>query len=143
MQNQNHSQSIAERLAKIPNENLQAIAKYGCCAFVLRWCLYIEGTEIEEIESLNQMITQGAIEKDCTVKWADAIRFLTGKKSKVDFVKIDSIAHIKARTPVRFDYNGKSHWVGVENGKVAHNSLKQSICVDLGKPTQARLIEIF
>lgn len=142
MQNQNHPQCIAERLAKIPNANLQSIAKYGCCAFVLRWCLYIEGTEIEEIESLNRMILAGAIGKDCTVKWEQAIEFLTGKKSKIEFVKINSIAHIKERTPVRYDYNGKSHWVGVENGKVAYNPLKQSVCVELGKPTESRVITL-
>lgn len=142
MQNQNHSQSIAERLAQIPNENLQAIAKYGCCAFVLRWRLHLEGTEIEEIESLNRMITAGVLEKDCTVKWTQAVEFLTGKKSKVDFVEINSIANIKERTPVRFDYNGKSHWVGVENGKVAFNSLSHSVCVERGKPTTARIIKL-
>ena len=36
-------QTYAEELNKIfPNSKLTAISKYGCCAFVLLWCLGIE-----------------------------------------------------------------------------------------------------
>ena len=43
---------------------------------------------------------------------------------------------------MRYDYKGKSHWVGVENGKIAFNSLIKSVCVEKGVPTQARILNI-
>ena len=140
-----HPQSLATELYKhFPTSNLKAIKDYGCCAFVLMWCLGIEpDDDAEAIMMVDSLIQAKALEEDCTVKWAEAIKRLTGKEMKaVDFVNIKYIFHIKKRSPVRYDYNGKSHWVGVENGKVAFNPLKFSVCVENGKPSTMRIIHI-
>ena len=53
---------------------LETIGRYGCCAFVLLWCLGIEPDDLGAIETVNDMIKAGVIGSDCTVKWADAVR---------------------------------------------------------------------
>ncbi len=140
-----HPQSLAAELySHFPAKNLKAIKEYGCCAFVLMWCLGIEpDDDAEAVMTVNSLIQAKALKEDCTVKWAEAIRRLTGREMKaVDFVNINYIFHIKDRCPVRYDYNGKSHWVGVENGKIAFNPLKFSVCVENGKPSTMRIIHI-
>lgn len=139
-----HPQDVARKLYdefKCPE--LQTIAKYGCCAFVLLWCLGIEPDEdAEAVITVSRMIRNGAIQSDCTVKWYDAIKYMTGRTSSVDFIDIKTIKGIKDRTPVRFDYNGKSHWVGVEKGKIKFNPLGNSVCVNMGKPATMRKLNI-
>lgn len=140
-----HPQTLADMLYRhFPAENLKAIKEYGCCAFVLMWCLGIEpDDDAEAIMTVDDLMQSKALKDDCTVKWAEAIRRLAGREMKaVDFVNISSIFHIKDRCPVRYDYNGKSHWVGVEDGKVAFNPLKHSVCVENGKPATMRIIHI-
>lgn len=140
-----HPQSLAAELySHFPAGNLKAIKDYGCCAFVLMWCLGIEpDDDAEAVMTVDSLIQAKALKEDCTVKWAEAIRRLTGREIKaVDFVNITSIVHIKDRCPVRYDYSGKSHWVGVENGKIAFNPLKFSVCVENGKPSTMRIIHI-
>ena len=97
---------------------------------------------MEAIELVNDMINAGVIEKDCTVKWAEAVKFLTGREITVEFKSIKNILSIKDRTPVRYDYKGIGHWVGVERGMIAFNPLKQSNCVDKGVPVTARIIKL-
>lgn len=127
-----------------PSKNLKAIKDFGCCAFVLLWCLRIEPeSDVDAILILDDLIRKKAIKDDCTVKWADAIKSLTGRPMEsIKFIDTDDISNIRERTPVRFDYNGKSHWVGVENGKVAFNPLIFSNCVSYGKPGTKRVIKI-
>ena len=140
-----HPQSLAAELySHFPTKNLKSIKEYGCCAFVLMWCLGIEpDDDAEAVMTVDRLIQAKALKEDCTVKWAEAIRQLTGREMRaVDFVNITSILHIKDRCPVRYDHNGKSHWVGVENGKVAFNPLKHSVCVESGKPATMRIIHI-
>nr|DAG58971.1 MAG TPA: hypothetical protein [Bacteriophage sp.] len=140
-----HPQSLAAELySHFPAKNLKSIKEYGCCAFVLMWCLGIEpDDDAEAVMTVDSLIQAKALKEDCTVKWAEAIRQLTGREMRaVDFVNITSILHIKDRCPVRYDHNGKSHWVGVENGKIAFNPLKRSVCVESGKPSTMRIIHI-
>lgn len=140
-----HPQSLAAELySHFPAKNLKSIKEYGCCAFVLMWCLGIEpDDDAEAVMTVDSLIQAKALKEDCTVKWAEAIRQLTGREMRaVDFVNITSILHIKDRCPVRYDHNGKSHWVGVEDGKVAFNPLKRSVCVESGKPSTMRIIHI-
>lgn len=138
----NHPQTLAAKLYKhFPERKLFNIKEYACCAFTLLWCLGYEPDDVEAINTVADMIESGAIGKDCTVNWKDAVLFLSGRTvSKVEFKEIDSIKDIKERTPVRFDCNKKSHWVGVENGEVKFNSLAYSYCVENGKPTTMRKI---
>lgn len=138
-------QTLAEELYQyFPNEKLKAIKNYACCAFVLMWCLGVEpDDDVEAIFTVERMIDKKVIEKDCTVNWAKAIKYLSGRSMKsIEFKDIKVIKNIKERTPVRFDFNGKSHWVGVENGKVAFNPLVTSVCVNKGSPATCRIIKL-
>lgn len=138
-------QTLAIKLSeKFPDEKLINISKYGCCAFVLLWCLGIEpDDDAEAILILSDLIEKKKIKEDCTVKWVEAIEYLTGRTvTGVDFNKIKVIGNIRERTPVRFDYGKNSHWVGVENGIVAFNPLKYSNCVENGRPAESRVLHI-
>ena len=141
-------QTLAEELySQFPNEKLRNIKDFGCCAFTLLWCLGIEPDDAKAILTLGQLIDFKAIEEDCTVIWAKACQYLTGRNLNVEFKNITSIKDIKKRTPVKYervDENGKkhAHWVGVENGKIGFNSLKTSLCVNKGKPVTARILTI-
>ena len=137
-----HPQTKAEELSKsITPQRLEAISRYGCCAFVLLWCLGIEPDDYQAIETVNDLIKAKAIEEDCTVKWVEAAEHLTGRKITVEFKDIKDLRGIKNRTPVRYDYKGKSHWVGVENGMIKFNPLVYSQCVDKGRQVTARIIK--
>ncbi len=137
-------QTLAIELNKdFPNPRLKAIGDYACCAFTLLWCLGIEPDDITAIQTVSDLMKDGALDNECTVYWADCIENLTGRKlKKLEKVPITSIKKIKNRTPVFYTYNGKGHWVGVENGRIAFNSLKESVCVSQGKPTEMRVIYI-
>lgn len=138
-----YPQTLAREFCSVISPaRLEIIGKYGCCAFVLLWCLGIEPDNMEAIELVNDMINAGVIEKDCTVHWAEAVKFLTGRDITVEFKNIKDILSIKDRTPVRYDYKGQGHWVGVERGMIAFNPLKQSNCVDKGVPVTARIIKL-
>lgn len=130
-------QSLADELYNLP---LAEIADSACCAFVLMWCLGLNLTDIDAIRKVSDAIKKGVLDMDCTVKWYEFSDYLGKPIQSVEFREISDIKNIKERTPVRFDFNGKSHWVGVEKGKVKFNSLKNSVCVKYGKPTTARIL---
>lgn len=139
----NHPQDTAKKLYdEFKNPEFKNIADNACCAFVLLWCLGIEPDDAEAVITVNGMLKKGVIESDCTVKWLDAIEWLTGRKGAVDFVTISSLRGIKNRTPVRYDYKGKSHWVGVEKGMIKFNPLQESTCVNLGRPVTMRKLTV-
>ena len=54
---------------------------------------------------------------------------------------VSSIAGIKLGA-VRYSYNGYSHWVLVEEGKIVFNSLDDGQCVKYGTVKEVRLIAI-
>ena len=139
----NHPQSYAEKIyQQFPTVKLKSIKDYGCCAFVLLWCLGYEPEDIEAILTLGRMIDKKVIDVDCTVYWSPASEYVSGRKINVEKIAITTIKGIKERTPVMFSYNGKSHWVGVENGKIAFNPLENSVCVNKGKPVTCRKITL-
>ena len=90
-------QTLAKELNQMfPNKNLESIAKWGCCAFTLLWCLGLEPEDIDAIKVLFEMQKAGAIDEECTVYWAKAIEHLTGRTlESLDKVKIKSIKSIK------------------------------------------------
>lgn len=141
-----HPQTLAEQIyQQFPTMKLKSIKDYACCAFTLMWTLHVEPDDAEAILTVGRMMDKGAIDVDCTVYWDKAARFLTGKGVAVQFVDITDpkeLKKIKERTPVKFSYNGKSHWVGVENGRVKFNALEKSLCVTKGKPVTARILTI-
>lgn len=137
-----HPQTFAANLKK-KLKNLENIADFGCCALCVLWWAGVEATDREALTILNDAINAGVIDSDCLVHWKDFIRWLTGREVEVDFVEeVATIKDFKSKTIVRYDYNGNSHWVGVENGKVVFNPLESSVCVTKGKPFTARVIRI-
>ena len=97
-------QTLAEELYnQFPNEKLRNIKDFGCCAFTLLWCLGIESDDAKAIMTLGQLIDSKAIEEDCTVLWAKACQYLTGRNLTVEFKNITSIKDIKKRTPVKYE----------------------------------------
>ena len=138
-----HPQTLAAQLyEQFPNAKLKTIRDNACCAFVLLWCLGYDKTDSEAIMTVSRMMSLNVIGDDCTVFWQKAILFLKGSNSIVDFVPCSEIKKIKQRTPVRYMYNGKCHWVGVEKGKIAFNPLEKSNCVEYGKPDTMRVITL-
>lgn len=137
-------QTLAKELAKIfPNPDLQTIANYGCCAFVLQWALGIEQDGIDAIITVQNMRKKGVIKSDCSVKWYEAVPYLIGRPLKeVKYTDITTIKNIKKRTIVLYAKEGNAkgvgHWVGVENGRIKYNPLKYSENVEKGKPVEMR-----
>ena len=83
------------------------------------------------------------VKKDCFVEDAITLMKVANPKKVYSVIKKDvsSIAGIKLGA-VRYSYNGYSHWVLVENGKIAFNSIDDSQCVKYGTVKEARLIAI-
>lgn len=136
-------QTKASYLANHANK-LQSIASYGCLAMCYLYCAGVDGSEVDYILNVCRAMDSGLIADDCTVLDADRLLFyFTGRKTTVikKSVTVASIKEIVAPTPVRFDYNGRAHWVVVENGSIVFNSLCNSVCVNKGKPTTARVIQ--
>ena len=83
------------------------------------------------------------VKKDCFVEDAISLMKVANPKKVYSVIKkdISSIARVKLGA-VRYSYNGYSHWVLVEDGKVIFNSLEDSQCVKYGTVKEARLIAI-
>ena len=132
---------------KAPQTRAEIIGKFGCLAMCYAYCLGIEPEfNSEYIRIVSDAMDKGILDDECTVLDAGRyLQYLSGKKWNVQKCAIDNpaqIAEIKDRTPVRFDYNGYSHWVVVENGEVVFNSLEKSNCVNFGKPVTMRVITL-
>lgn len=140
----NHPQTAALDISrKLTKQRLETINKYGCCAFVLLWCLGIEpDDDFKAIETVSNMMDAKVLDAECTVYWSEAIKHLTGRAATVEFKDIKDLRGINARTPVRYDYKGKSHWVGVERGMICFNPLEYSQCVEKGRPVTARILKL-
>lgn len=137
-----YCQTEAERFAKAFPEckRLLTISKYMCCASVALWIMGID--EKEHISIISDEFGK-SLDEECTVYWNEFFERVAGRKINVEFKDIkkeSDLKQIKGRIAVRFDYNGHSHWVGYENGKLAYNSLAYSNCVEKGKPATARII---
>lgn len=101
----------------------------------------VKATELQYIELVNDAIEQKILADDCTVINAELyLKWLTGRNFNVTKFNISKLSDVKSVAPVRYDYNGHSHWVVVKDGKIVFNSLKESVCVKKGKPTTARII---
>lgn len=138
-------QTLAEKLYnQFPSAKLKSIKDYSCCALTFMWCIGYDPEDTEAIIVVGQMIDKGIIDPDCTVYWDKVSRFISGRGCSIEKVNINSISKIKERTPVKYEYknksNGKtySHWVGVQNGRVAFNPLETSQCVIQGHPVEMR-----
>ena len=135
-----YPQSIALAIS----DNIKEIGKNGCLAMCYIYCAGVgQENELEYIRIVNDAIKANILEKDCTVKDADAfIKWLTGRKVTVVKKNISDISQIKEPAPVRFKADGlDGHWVVVENGKIVFNSLLNSLNVTKGTPVEARIIK--
>jgi len=130
-----YPQTIAEELNKL-SKNLPSIAKYGCLAMCYLYCVGIEDTTgLEYIRILSDCMDKGILDNECTVLDAEKyLQYITGRKFKVSKKQFNDIKQIKQPYPVKYSYNGYSHWVVVENGKIVFNSLLNSNCVNKGQP---------
>ena len=83
------------------------------------------------------------VKKDCFVEDAISLMKVANSKKVYSIVKKDVsyISGIKLGA-VRYSYNGYSHWVLIEDGKIVFNSLEDSKCVKYGTVKEARLITI-
>lgn len=140
-----HPQTLAQKYGTIfDSKTLQNIGQNGCCAFCALYLINPYLPDIDAMITLAQQIGKG-LDADCTVYWHDYIANISGKDSSVKFLDIDGLQDIKHSAKpliVRFDYCSKSHWVVVKNGKIVFNPLEHSTCVEKGKATKARLLEI-
>lgn len=137
-----YMQDEAEKYAKLFPEckKLNAIAHNCCCASTALWVMGIPSEKHLEIivEEYGK-----SLDEECTVTWAAFFKNVCGKKIKVEFRDIkslDEIKNIKGKILVKFKEGKNAHWVGVEKGKVAYNSIAYSNCVTNGKPVTARII---
>lgn len=139
-----HPQTLAKELNKMfPNKDLEVIGDNACCALTLQWVLGIEQDDIDAIKTVQNMRKKGKIKSDCTVLWYEAVPYLCGRPLKeLKKTKITSLKGIKKRTIVLMAKEGNAegvgHWVGVEKGKIAFNSLDYSVNVAEGRPVEMR-----
>lgn len=130
--------------AQVIAENCEAIGKWGCLAMCYAYCVGIQpDDEAEYIRLVSSAMDARIIDEECTVFNASAyLEWLTGRTFSVTKKDISTIENIKEATPVRYVYNGKGHWVVVENGRIVFNSIMNSVCVTKGKPSSARIMKL-
>lgn len=137
-------QTLAEELYKhFPDKKLKAIKDYACCAFTLIWFLGLDPSDIDAIMLVSDLMNEKALDEECTVLWNLCIKRLTGRELlSLEKKNISSIRNIKEKTIVKYMRGKVGHWVGVEDGRVAFNSLSFSRCIEEGKPVECRIIKI-
>ena len=141
-------QTLAKQLYdKFQLKALEPVAKHACCAFTLMWCCGYDKSDVDAIAEVLDMIKHKAISKECLVYWYQAYKFITGKELKnVQFVTVKNTNELKKyngkRIAVKFELGKKAHWVGYFNGIIKFNSLDYSECVEKGKITEARILEV-
>ena len=119
----------------------------GACLALcyIRAALSKEATPQMMIDALYKAAERNIVnvKKDCFVNDAISLMKVANPKKVYSVVKKDvsSIAGIKLGA-VRYSYNGYSHWVLIEDGKIVFNSLEDSKCVEYGTVKEARLITI-
>lgn len=113
-----------------------------CLFYCYSYCSGITyDTALSAWNEAERQRLNGCLDSDGTVLDADKlINKLTGRFVRVNKKDITDIKEIKDATPVRFDFNGKQHWVVVKNGEIVFNSIRDSVCVKYGKPTTCRPI---
>lgn len=134
-------QDYCNELSQI-KDKLEIIGKNGCLAFVCLWLMGLDEENPNNIKLIAREMGK-SLEEDCTVKWHEFFKNISGRKIAVEFRDISSLHElrdVKGKCAVRYDFNNRSHWVGVENCQVVYNPIEFSLCVTQGKPTRARII---
>ncbi len=126
-----YPQTFASEVSK----NIDAIGKYGCLAMCYLYCVGIRDNALVYIRILSDCMNKGILDKESFVNSASQyLEYVTGKRFDVTKKQFNDLSKIKEPYPVRYAYNGKKHWVVVENGKIVFNPLLNSQCVTKGKP---------
>jgi hypothetical protein len=98
------------------------------------YCVGIRDNALEYIRILSDCMNKGILDNECTVLNASRfLEYVTGKRYDVTKEQFNDLKKVKCY-PVRYVYNGRGHWVVVDNGKIVFNSLINSQCVTKGKP---------
>ncbi|MCQ2589305.1 MAG: hypothetical protein MJ179_02670 [Treponema sp.] len=123
------------------DKKLQTVANNCCLASCCLWDMGID--EKKHLKIILSELGKG-LKNDCTVIWKHFYENVAGRKVNVTFLDIKSLSDVKnyLHSFVNYEYNGKNHWIGVEKGKIAYNSLETSECVKNGKPIEARIISL-
>lgn len=118
-------------------DNIKAIGKYGCLAMCYLYCVGIRDNTAEYVRIVSDCMNRGLLDEECTVlDAAKYLEYVTGKRYDVSKKQYDDISKIEGPYPVKYSYNGRSHWAVIENGKIVFNSLLNSQCVTKGKPAK-------
>lgn len=126
-----YPQTFAQEVGK----NMEMIGKYGCLAMCYLYCMGIHDT-VEMIRIVSDCMDKGILDNECTVTDARKyLQYVTGKNYDVEKKQFNDMKKVNCY-PVRYTYNGKGHWVVVENGRVVFNSLINSLCVTKGAPAK-------
>lgn len=134
-------QTLAQTIAS----RCSIIGKSGCLAFVYIWCMGLDPEDGEAIRIVADAMRADTIKEDCTVYAEPFLERLTGKHWTVEKRKIRSLDEVKdiERCAVLYSNDGRNgHWVGVEKGNIAFNSIDFSINVEDGMPISARIIQL-
>ena len=108
-----YPQTFASEVSK----NIDAIGKYGCLAMCYLYCVGIRDNALEYIRILSDCMNKGILDNECTVLNASRfLEYVTGKRYDVTKEQFNDLKKVKC-WPVRYVYNGRGHWVVVENGK--------------------------
>lgn len=121
METRNNPQTMAAKLGEVTGDKkLIAVGKWGCCAFTALWIVGLEDAT-DNICTVIREMGKG-LDDECTVYWNVFYKNVTGKNATVERREIKNLSELKkiGRCAVRFDYQGASHWVGVEQIGRAH-----------------------
>ena len=142
-------------MTKAIQDKAKAIGEGGCLAFVYAnivesimndgWDPSNFACAMKLFADVFDGMESKLLDEDCFVTDAEKyMHYLDAKhKYKVTKKDISSMKDLRGEIgAVRFDYNGKSHWVGFADGTVVFDSLADSQCRKYGVPTTARIVEI-
>lgn len=127
---------------------IENIGKNCCLIHCYIYCAGIAPDTKEYFRITYDAIKAGVevsgIENDCFVANPRLfLQWLTGKRYNIYKKVIGTISQIKAPTPVRYMAEGYTpHFVVVENGEIVFDGLENSKSVKLGRPIDARIIEL-
>ena len=141
---------------KAIQDEARIIGENGCLAFVYANIveqIHVDGWDPSTLpcqlklfaDVIDGMLSGHISEGDCYVKDAEKYMHYLDPKHKYRVTKKDikSMKDLRGEIgAVRFDHNGKSHWVGFADGTVVFDSLTDSVCRKYGLPTTARIVEI-
>lgn len=140
---------------KAIQDKAKAIGEGGCLAFVYANIAETIRNEVWDPSSFAcglklfadvfDGMYSGLLDEDCFVTDAEKyLHYLDNdhkyKVTKKDITSLSEVANTMGA--VRFDYNGKSHWVGFAMGQIVFDSLTDSVCRKYGKPTTVRIVEV-